>query len=61
MVTVFQLSVRSTNYDRTLMSASSVLAGLFPPAGDQVWNKDMPWQPIPVHTVPKDEDWVNLV
>lgn len=55
-----EVYVRSTNYDRTLMSAYSVLAGLFPPIGDQVWSKeDVPnWQPIPVHTKPKDEDYL---
>lgn len=53
-----QISIRSTNYDRTLMSAYSVLAGLFPPKGDQVWNPGIPWQPIPVHTMPKEEDFL---
>ena len=41
------------------MSAYSVLAGLFPPIGDQVWNPGIPWQPIPVHTMPKEEDFVS--
>ncbi|KAI4831343.1 hypothetical protein KUCAC02_000890 [Chaenocephalus aceratus] len=51
-----QIHVRSTDYDRTLMSAESNLAGLYPPAGQQVFNPNMPWQPIPVHTVPKSEE-----
>jgi hypothetical protein len=38
------------------MSAESLLAGLFPPEGNQIFNSSILWQPIPVHTVPKDED-----
>jgi lysosomal acid phosphatase len=42
------VSVRSTDYDRTLMSANSLLTGLYPPGtgpltGDQL-------QPVPIHT-----------
>lgn len=39
----------STDYDRTLMSAYSLLSSLYQPAGFQVWNKNVSWQPIPVH------------
>lgn len=51
-----EISVRSTDYDRTLMSAEANLAGLYPPSGSQVFNPDIPWQPIPVHTVPMSEE-----
>lgn len=36
--------------NRTIASALGVLAGLFPPKANQIWNNELPWQPIPVHT-----------
>ncbi|XP_061853986.1 lysosomal acid phosphatase isoform X2 [Colius striatus] len=51
-----QIYVRSTDWDRTLMSAEANLAGLYPPKGPQVFNPNISWQPIPVHTVAQDEE-----
>ncbi|KAL3270627.1 hypothetical protein HHI36_021161 [Cryptolaemus montrouzieri] len=48
--------VRSSQTDRCLMSAAANLAGLYPPKGDQIWNADLHWMPIPIHTVPTKED-----
>nr|XP_011754330.1 prostatic acid phosphatase [Macaca nemestrina] len=51
-----QVYIRSTDVDRTLMSAMTNLAALFPPEGVSIWNPNLLWQPIPVHTVPLSED-----
>lgn len=40
------------------MSAEANLAGFFPPAGNQVWNDNLNWQPIPVHTIPGEGDYM---
>ncbi|CAH1981657.1 unnamed protein product [Acanthoscelides obtectus] len=53
---VNELYVRSTDEDRALMSAYATLAGLYPPQGFQLWNENIPWQPIPVHTIPRKID-----
>lgn len=42
--------------DRTLMSALADLSGFYPPTGKDVWNPNLNWQPIPVHTVPERLD-----
>ncbi|XP_025425537.1 prostatic acid phosphatase-like isoform X2 [Sipha flava] len=50
--------IRSTSVDRALMSAASNLAGLYPPNKVQQWNNNVGnlWQPIPIHSIPRDID-----
>nr|CAH7742757.1 unnamed protein product [Callosobruchus chinensis] len=57
---VNEIYVRSTDKDRTLMSAYANLAGLYPPQDFQVWNEHINWQPIPVHTIPRNIDNVIM-
>ncbi|XP_056630238.1 prostatic acid phosphatase-like [Diorhabda sublineata] len=48
--------IMSTDVDRTLMSAEANLAGLYPPVGKEIWDKNMKWVPIPIHTRPVQLD-----
>jgi lysosomal acid phosphatase len=50
-----EIYVRSTDVDRTLMSEECHLAGLFQPNDNQTWHPDLAWQPIPVHTIAKEQ------
>lgn len=51
-----EISVRSTDVDRTLMSAQSNLAGLYPVVN--ITGSNIPIQPIPIHTVAANLDFV---
>lgn len=44
-----QILVQSTLVDRTILSAATLLAGLYPPHGHQLWNPDIAWQPVPIY------------
>eukprot|EP00111_Clytia_hemisphaerica_P016516 TCONS_00048968-protein len=54
-----QVTIRSSGVDRCLQSAEAQLAALYPPSDWQIWGDDelgKLWQPIPIQTVPGDED-----
>uniref|UniRef100_A0A1I8BIX5 Prostatic acid phosphatase n=1 Tax=Meloidogyne hapla TaxID=6305 RepID=A0A1I8BIX5_MELHA len=46
-----EINIQSGRDNRTLASAQLLLAGLFPPLGEQIWNNKILWQPIPIETV----------
>ena len=48
--------IRSSDVDRTIMSAQTQLSAVFPPTGAQVWDSSILWQPIPVHTASAGND-----
>ncbi|RCN48014.1 histidine acid phosphatase, partial [Ancylostoma caninum] len=51
-----EVFVRSSDYNRTLMSAQANMAGLFPPSKSEMWETGFAWQPVPVHSYPKSID-----
>lgn len=53
--------IQSTDVDRTIMSAQANLAGLFYPFDEEIWNENIRWQPVPVHVIPTDSDYVLFV
>lgn len=54
------LKAQCTDVDRTKMSSQLMLAGLYPPKGDQVWNLNLLWQPIPLTVEPLKYDQLLL-
>ncbi|XP_045483305.1 testicular acid phosphatase homolog isoform X2 [Harmonia axyridis] len=42
--------VQSIDFNRCLMSAEALLAALYPPVGEERWNRNLLWQPVPIHT-----------
>lgn len=57
-----EVYVQSSDFDRTIMTALTCLAGLFPTHIGQEesdWNSDVNWQPIPVHSIPNSMDHVK--
>ncbi|OON20328.1 histidine acid phosphatase [Opisthorchis viverrini] len=48
--------LRSTDYDRTLMSAQAVAAGLYQDITSALKSYGIAWTPIPVHTVRRDRE-----
>ncbi|CAG9766713.1 unnamed protein product [Ceutorhynchus assimilis] len=56
--TLDTVDARCTDYNRTKMSLQLVLASLFPPRGNYVWENRLDWQPVPFNYWPVKEDHV---
>lgn len=55
----YEIHVRSTTYNRTLMSAMANLAGFFyPPTSNEQFHPNISWFPVPIHSVPSEIDSV---
>ncbi|KAJ8726214.1 hypothetical protein PYW07_000912 [Mythimna separata] len=58
-----EITIRTTDYARTQMTALTALSALYPPPPAQKWNPNLDWQPIPYNTPPYEEDdllyWYN--
>nr|XP_022907405.1 venom acid phosphatase Acph-1-like [Onthophagus taurus] len=46
----------SSSYPRCRASLESVLAGLYPPSEELIWNKELLWEPIPYDYLPMKEN-----
>lgn len=55
-----KVKFRSTDVDRTKMSAQLVAAALYKPVSAQRWNRNLDWQPIPIHSEPLNDDRVII-
>ncbi|CAG7721664.1 unnamed protein product, partial [Allacma fusca] len=56
----FEITVTSSDKDRTIMSAQAALAGLYQPEnGSKSWNPYINWQLVPIHTIPRSNDSVS--
>ena len=54
-----EFKAQSTMSERTLMSAATLLAGLYPPKTYQIWSSTINWQPIPVYSTDIDKYYVS--
>lgn len=52
---------QSSNAERALQSGLMVLAGLYPPIGDEIWNTNITWYPVPLHAWDDHEDPVLIL
>ncbi|XP_042898332.1 testicular acid phosphatase homolog isoform X5 [Parasteatoda tepidariorum] len=51
-----EINVNSSEYDRCLESTESFLASFYAPTDEFKFSRNVDWQPLPVHSVPKEID-----
>lgn len=51
----------AADHEVTLMSAECVLAGLYSLKPKDQWLSGLSWDPVPVHTMPEDEDAIAML
>ncbi|KAK0072482.1 hypothetical protein PV326_014426, partial [Microctonus aethiopoides] len=51
-----EVQIKSSYADRCIMSAQTLLAGLFPPSEEDLFIDNILWRPVPVHSIPRDLD-----
>lgn len=54
------MMVVSSAAERCIMSAASFMAGLLPPLENRN-QLPIPWQPVPITTIPRDRDQVGFL
>ncbi|XP_050355643.1 venom acid phosphatase Acph-1-like [Nymphalis io] len=56
-----EIALRSTDKERTKMTAQMAMAALYPPEVDQQWDEGLGkiWQPVPYTAVPLSEDYLR--
>ncbi|KPI93945.1 PREDICTED: venom acid phosphatase Acph-1-like [Papilio xuthus] len=58
-----EIKIRTTDYDRTKMTALTAMSALYPPLPPQRWNPALNWQPVPYDTLEYQHDdllyWYN--
>lgn len=55
-----EIMVQSSYAERCLMSAQSFMAGFMPPLENRN-PLPVPWQPIPIRSLPRTQDYVSFV
>ncbi|XP_076666924.1 lysosomal acid phosphatase-like isoform X1 [Andrena cerasifolii] len=53
--------VQSSYADRCIMSAQSLLAGLYPPTPEEIFVPELNWRPVPVHSTPRHLDKILVM